>query len=206
MAGCTSKKREIKGKRRGRGVRCLTRAAAMPGCVARDLPPVAFARIRACWYASAAMSETNFCAARDKRRFLFASRYHIYHIYQKRGSGGGQELAEQKRTMGDGRTIASLHIRNLLSGGNNPLLHQVSIDNTSQHERSPKRSKTEKKTHQRLVIIQHQQELSESLVFSCFLSQLPRAAALGGLLRRRRRRRWRTCLRRGTLPLLVRGG
>jgi len=33
-------------------------------------PPAAFVRIRACWYASAAISDTNFWAARARSRFL----------------------------------------------------------------------------------------------------------------------------------------
>ncbi len=37
---------------------------------ARPRPPTALVRIRACWNASAAMSDTNFCAANDRRRFL----------------------------------------------------------------------------------------------------------------------------------------
>ena len=42
-----------------------------PPTGARPRPPAAaFVRIRACWYASAAMSDTNFCAARDNNRFL----------------------------------------------------------------------------------------------------------------------------------------
>ena len=49
-----------------------TLAAAGPVCGPRDLLPAAFARMRACWNASAAMSDTNFCAARDRRRFLIA--------------------------------------------------------------------------------------------------------------------------------------
>ena len=56
---------------RGQWGKTLTRAdAALPGWFARDRPPAAFARMRACWYASAAMSDTNFCAARDRRRLL----------------------------------------------------------------------------------------------------------------------------------------
>lgn len=42
----------------------------MKGWLTRARPPAAFVRIRACWYASAAISETNFWAASDKSRFL----------------------------------------------------------------------------------------------------------------------------------------
>lgn len=45
------------------------------GWLVRARPPAAFVRIRACWYASAAMSETNFWAARDRRRFLHGNEW-----------------------------------------------------------------------------------------------------------------------------------
>ena len=52
-------------------VQTFTEPGPVNGWLTRARPPVAFVRIRACWYASAAMSETNFCAARDNSRFLW---------------------------------------------------------------------------------------------------------------------------------------
>ena len=53
-----------------RGWRRQTLAPPGPETVARARPLAAFVRIRACWYASEAMSETNFWAARERRRLL----------------------------------------------------------------------------------------------------------------------------------------
>lgn len=59
--------REEHGRSRNEGTR--TRAV-VGGWFARARPPAAFDLMRACWYASAAMSETNFCAASARSRFL----------------------------------------------------------------------------------------------------------------------------------------
>ena len=81
-------------------VRTLT--AAGPACGARDRVPAAFARILACWNASAAMSDTNFCAASDRRRFL--------------GAYGSKMIV--LRTMGVARTNMTTH--NRTSSHSNP--------------------------------------------------------------------------------------
>ena len=58
-------------------VKGLTLADDVPA--PRPRPPgAAFVRMRACWYASAAISETNFCAARDSKRFLRAINFKRY--------------------------------------------------------------------------------------------------------------------------------
>ena len=66
-------------------VMCMVYTFAEPGpdngWVVRARPPAAFVRIRACWYASAAISETNFCAASDTRRFLNVG-YCLFHLAQ----------------------------------------------------------------------------------------------------------------------------
>jgi hypothetical protein len=51
---------------------------------ARARPPVAFVRMRACWYASDAISATNFCAASESRRFLCP----CMHQHRTNGRGG----------------------------------------------------------------------------------------------------------------------
>lgn len=131
LAECTSEKREIKGKRRRSRGSSLPHPSRCDARLRRSRPATRRVRADPCVLVRICRDVRDELLRRERQEAFSVCQHISYIIYIKKGgvgwSGGGQELAEQKRTMGDGRTIASLHIRNLLSGGNNPLLHQVSI-------------------------------------------------------------------------------